>query len=54
LTRRGSGRPAAAVATDAAIIRPYVQTGFANGGWNLDRYKELGPLDPTIPCRSRT
>ena len=31
--------------TDAlAIVKPGVQTGFSNGGWNLDRYRELKPL----------
>jgi len=30
---------------DQAIIRTDVQTGFANGGWNLDRYSDLPRLD---------
>jgi hypothetical protein len=34
----------APAADDIATIRPERQTGFANAGWNLDRYKDLEPL----------
>lgn len=30
---------------ETARIRPEIETGFANGGWNLDRYEELESLD---------
>jgi hypothetical protein len=30
---------------EVAVIRPDVQTGFANAGWNHDRYKDLPALD---------
>ncbi len=36
---------AAADPLEIAVIRPEVQTGFVNGGFNLDRYKDLPPLD---------
>jgi len=30
---------------EIARIHPEVQTRFSNGGWHLDRYKEMEPLD---------
>jgi hypothetical protein len=36
-------RPAGA--DEVAVIRPGVETGFSNGGWNLDRYPGLEPLN---------
>ena len=40
-----SAAPAGAGALDLARIRPNVRTGFSNGGWKYDRYKELESLD---------
>jgi hypothetical protein len=31
--------------SEIAVIRPDLQSGFANGGWNLDRYDRLPSLD---------
>jgi len=31
-------------AGEMATLKPEVRTGFANGGWNLDRYEDLEPL----------
>jgi hypothetical protein len=39
-----SGRGPAA-SDEIALIRPGLETGFSNGGWNLDRYPGLAPLD---------
>lgn len=36
--------PPPADVPDVAVIRPDLRTGFANGGWNLDRYSDLAPL----------
>ncbi len=30
---------------ELAVIRPDLQTGFVNAGWNHDRYQDLPPLD---------
>ncbi len=30
---------------DMAVIRPDVETGFANAGWKYDRYEDLPSLD---------
>lgn len=30
---------------DLAVIRPDVKTGFSHGGWNVDRYTDLDPLN---------
>lgn len=30
---------------EIAVIRPDVQTGFANAGWKYDRYQDLPALD---------
>ena len=30
---------------EIAVIRPDVQTGFANAGWKYDRYQDLPSLD---------
>lgn len=35
----------AADVPDVAVIRPDLQTGFANAGWKYDRYQELPTLD---------
>jgi hypothetical protein len=40
------GAPAAnAELPEIAVIRPNVQTGFANAGWNHDRYQDFPPLN---------
>jgi len=38
-------RPLAADPPEITIVRPDVQTGFANAGWKYDRYQELPSLD---------
>ena len=40
----GSARGPAEDSSSLARIRTDVETGFANGGWNLDRYPGLEPL----------
>lgn len=39
----------AAPVPDIAVIRPERRTGFANSGWNLDRYAGLPTLDAQKP-----
>ncbi len=36
--------PGPAASDDLALLRPGLETGFSNGGWNLDRYPGLEPL----------
>lgn len=31
--------------TDLPVIKKDIETGFSNGGWHLDRYEDLDPLD---------
>ena len=33
-----------AASDEIALVRPGLETGFSNGGWNLDRYPGLEPL----------
>jgi Protein of unknown function (DUF2961) len=41
----GAGWTKDAEVPDFATLKPYVKTGFSNGGWNYDRYQELERLD---------
>jgi len=38
-------RPAGLRADELATIKPHIRTGFSNGGWKYDRYKDLPSLD---------
>ena len=37
--------PGPAASDEIAVLRPGLETGFSNGGWNLDRYPGLEPLN---------